>query len=271
MRSALAEAGLPQPPYARLRSPTTSPRRSTQSGFPAVLKPVDSGGQRAVFRIESREELERDLARGDCRVADERGHPRGVRRRGRDERDRHRPQRRAGAGDALGPAAATGNRLRRRLDARAIHRRSTANSCASPSRWRSSRFALSAFETRSPSRSSSRRPTAASPSWRLQLASRRADGRSRPPRSRRRPRRGRAAPGARRRGARRRRAASLLAAARDSLLHGAARPASRPARFSGSGASIRCWRQTASCRRIRTSRSVRRSGPCAETAIAADT
>ncbi len=30
-------------------------------GFPAVLKPVDSGGQRAVFRIESRDELERDL------------------------------------------------------------------------------------------------------------------------------------------------------------------------------------------------------------------
>ncbi|HEX2345100.1 MAG TPA: hypothetical protein VHI12_00805, partial [Gaiellaceae bacterium] len=30
-------------------------------GLPAVLKPVDSGGQRAVFRIESRAELERDL------------------------------------------------------------------------------------------------------------------------------------------------------------------------------------------------------------------
>src|SRR4029450_12920656 len=30
--------------------------------FPAVLKPVDSGGQRAVFRIESRAELERDLS-----------------------------------------------------------------------------------------------------------------------------------------------------------------------------------------------------------------
>ena len=36
-------------------------RRSRHSGFPAVLKPVDSGGQRAVFRIESREGLERDL------------------------------------------------------------------------------------------------------------------------------------------------------------------------------------------------------------------
>ena len=36
--------------------------RSPRSAFPAVLKPVDSGGQRAVFRIESREELERDLA-----------------------------------------------------------------------------------------------------------------------------------------------------------------------------------------------------------------
>ena len=36
--------------------------RSRRSRFPAVLKPVDSGGQRAVFRIETREELERDLA-----------------------------------------------------------------------------------------------------------------------------------------------------------------------------------------------------------------
>ena len=39
----------------------TSKRRSTKVALPAVLKPVDSGGQRAVFRIESREELERDL------------------------------------------------------------------------------------------------------------------------------------------------------------------------------------------------------------------
>ena len=40
----------------------TSTTRSPSSPFPAVLKPVDSGGQRAVFRIETRDELERDLA-----------------------------------------------------------------------------------------------------------------------------------------------------------------------------------------------------------------
>ena len=49
------------------RSRRCKPRRSDVDaaldavGFPAVLKPVDSGGQRAVFRIESRDELERDL------------------------------------------------------------------------------------------------------------------------------------------------------------------------------------------------------------------
>ena len=45
--------------FARTR---TSTPHSPSSPFPAVLKPVDSGGQRAVFRIEGREELERDLA-----------------------------------------------------------------------------------------------------------------------------------------------------------------------------------------------------------------
>jgi biotin carboxylase len=61
MRSALAEAGLPQPPHARLRSPTDLAAALDAVRLPAVLKPVDSGGQRAVFRVESREELERDL------------------------------------------------------------------------------------------------------------------------------------------------------------------------------------------------------------------
>jgi len=62
MRSALAEAGLPQPPYARLRSADDLASALDVVTFPAVLKPADSGGQRAVFRIESRAELERDLA-----------------------------------------------------------------------------------------------------------------------------------------------------------------------------------------------------------------
>jgi len=66
MRRALADAGLPQPPYARLRSSADIREALEPVQLPAVLKPVDSGGQRAVFRIESRDELERDL--GDAIV-----------------------------------------------------------------------------------------------------------------------------------------------------------------------------------------------------------
>ena len=62
MRDALGAASLPQPPYATLRSAADVDAALAAVSFPAVLKPVDSGGQRAVFRIESREELERDLA-----------------------------------------------------------------------------------------------------------------------------------------------------------------------------------------------------------------
>jgi biotin carboxylase len=61
MRDALGAAGLPQPLYASLRSSGDIDAALATVGFPAVLKPVDSGGQRAVFRIESRGELERDL------------------------------------------------------------------------------------------------------------------------------------------------------------------------------------------------------------------
>jgi biotin carboxylase len=61
MRDVLGAVGLPQPPYASLRSRGDIDAALATVGFPAVLKPVDSGGQRAVFRIESRDELERDL------------------------------------------------------------------------------------------------------------------------------------------------------------------------------------------------------------------
>ena len=61
MRDALGSAGLPQPPYASLASADDIDAAQAAVPFPAVLKPVDSGGQRAVFRIESRDELERDL------------------------------------------------------------------------------------------------------------------------------------------------------------------------------------------------------------------
>jgi len=61
MRDALGAAGLQQPPYASLRTADDVDAALDAVPFPAVLKPVDSGGQRAVFRVESREELERDL------------------------------------------------------------------------------------------------------------------------------------------------------------------------------------------------------------------
>ncbi len=61
MRDALGAGGLPQPPYATLRTGADVGGALGAVPFPAVLKPVDSGGQRAVFRIETREELERDL------------------------------------------------------------------------------------------------------------------------------------------------------------------------------------------------------------------
>ena len=61
MRDALGAAGLPQPPYASLRSAADIDEALERVRLPAVLKPVDSGGQRAVFRIESRVELEREL------------------------------------------------------------------------------------------------------------------------------------------------------------------------------------------------------------------
>lgn len=61
MRGTLAAAGVPQPPFAAVRSSEDSVSALEVSGLPAVLKPVDSGGQRAVFRVESAAELERDL------------------------------------------------------------------------------------------------------------------------------------------------------------------------------------------------------------------
>jgi len=61
MRAALADARVPQPPFAAIRSAEDALQALEASGLPAVLKPVDSGGQRAVFRVESVEDLERDL------------------------------------------------------------------------------------------------------------------------------------------------------------------------------------------------------------------
>ncbi len=61
MRSVLGAAGVPQPPFAGLTVPDEISDALATVPLPAVLKPADSGGQRAVFRIESPDELARDL------------------------------------------------------------------------------------------------------------------------------------------------------------------------------------------------------------------
>jgi biotin carboxylase len=61
MRRALAEAGVPQPRFSAIRSMSERHRAADEVGFPAVLKPADSGGQRGVFRVESLDDIERHL------------------------------------------------------------------------------------------------------------------------------------------------------------------------------------------------------------------
>src|SRR6478752_1809713 len=54
-------AGVPQPRYAAIRRLNEADAALAEVGLPAVLKPADSGGQRGVFRIDSRADLERHL------------------------------------------------------------------------------------------------------------------------------------------------------------------------------------------------------------------
>ncbi len=61
MRRELADAGVPQPRFAALRTLAERRRAADEVGFPAVLKPADSGGQRGVFRLDSLDDLERHL------------------------------------------------------------------------------------------------------------------------------------------------------------------------------------------------------------------
>ncbi len=56
-RRRLADAGVPQPRFAALRTVSETRRAADEVGFPAVLKPADSGGQRGVFRVESVDEI----------------------------------------------------------------------------------------------------------------------------------------------------------------------------------------------------------------------
>jgi len=61
MRRRFAEAGIPQPRYAAVRTLREAREALDHVGVSAVLKPADSGGQRGVFRIESWDDLEAHL------------------------------------------------------------------------------------------------------------------------------------------------------------------------------------------------------------------
>ena len=61
MRRRLAEDGVPQPRFAALRKMSERHRAADEVGFPAVLKPADSGGQRGIFLVESLDDVEAHL------------------------------------------------------------------------------------------------------------------------------------------------------------------------------------------------------------------
>src|SRR5581483_9911602 len=61
MRRALAGRGVPQPRFAAVRAHRELAPAARTVGFPAVLKPADSGGQRGVFYCETFDDAERHL------------------------------------------------------------------------------------------------------------------------------------------------------------------------------------------------------------------
>ena len=90
MRRTLAEEGIPQPPFAAVRSLAEGRAAIEAVGLPAVLKPVDSGGQRGVFRIDDPGDIESNLHSALAESPAQRGDPRGLRRGHGDERHRDR-------------------------------------------------------------------------------------------------------------------------------------------------------------------------------------
>jgi biotin carboxylase len=61
MRRRLADAGVPQPRFAAVRHIRDVRPAAEAVGFPAVLKPADSAGQRGLFLVASLDDLERHL------------------------------------------------------------------------------------------------------------------------------------------------------------------------------------------------------------------
>jgi biotin carboxylase len=62
MRLRLADAGVPQPQFAAVRSLDDAQAALPEIGLPAVLKPADSAGQRGIALVRAGDELERALA-----------------------------------------------------------------------------------------------------------------------------------------------------------------------------------------------------------------
>jgi biotin carboxylase len=61
MRRAFAEQGVPQPRYAAVRDYPSAKAACETIGFPAVLKPADSAGQRGLYLVGDMDELARSL------------------------------------------------------------------------------------------------------------------------------------------------------------------------------------------------------------------
>jgi len=61
MRRELAESGVPQPRFAAVRTIHEARAAAATVGFPAVLKPADSAGQRGLFLCQSLDDVERHL------------------------------------------------------------------------------------------------------------------------------------------------------------------------------------------------------------------
>ena len=208
MRRRLADAGVPQPRFAALRTLSERRRAADEVGFPAVLKPADSGGQRGVFRVDSLDDIDAHLH--EALAASPTGEAileefvDGIEMNGiviaRDGEaipltlsDRMRPP---GVGFGVGwihvyPPTIYGDQLEEseRVAVHTVRALGLRDGDRVPAADRRARRARAR-----------RRVRGADP--------RRADGRPRPPRGRRRPRRGAAAHGARRGAARRARTAA---------------------------------------------------------------
>ncbi len=71
MRRRLADAGVPQPRHAALRHVREIRSAAEAVGFPAVLKPADSAGQRGLFLVLSIDDIERHLYAALAQSTDE--------------------------------------------------------------------------------------------------------------------------------------------------------------------------------------------------------